>query len=309
MNKSWKSICWLFLKMGVVIVLLYFLYNSINIKNVWNTIKNINLMPIIFYCIIIWPLTVIVLALRQKVSLKVYGINVNFLTLCKSIYAGAFANNFLPSGLGNDIAKYFHLQNSQKNEALNKLKSAIVYDRFMGLIANFIVVCIGGSFILLFKPFNNIVCMVTLFCFFCLIIVFFLYKIIDKLPIPQIRYLKELWIFIKHFFLSITQVKKLVLPVLISIFVILLSNFGYYMYFLAINSETSLLLINILMPFVSISEMVPITINSIGVRETVSIYFFENYGIIKEEILSVMLLTRFVSIILSLPGAIFILKK
>ena len=73
---------------------------------------------------------------------------------------------------------------------------------------------------------------------------------------------------------------------------------------LAYDHPVSFLLLCFLVPLVSVVEVVPISLNSLGVREGLGVYLFSLFGIPLGVGLAVFLVTRVITLLCSLTGGI-----
>ncbi|WP_188112115.1 lysylphosphatidylglycerol synthase transmembrane domain-containing protein [Aquimarina sp. RZ0] len=145
MKKKKKHLFSTFLKIGVTIFLLYLVFTKIPFTKVWDILKhaNITLLLMALFCFV----------LSQWISaerLSVLFRSVNFFLTPRSNHIlyliGMFYNFFIPGGIGGDAYKIYILH-KEFNWSVKKLSAAVFVDRFMGLTAIGILICIFSFFV------------------------------------------------------------------------------------------------------------------------------------------------------------------
>lgn len=145
MSKKRKRQLYTFLKIGVTIFLLYFVFTKIPGKEVGEVFRNANkgLLLLALGCFIASQ------ALSAERLLLLFR-SVGFLISAKSNYMlyliGMFYNFFIPGGVGGDAYKVFVL-NKEFGWSLKKLTAAVFMDRFIGLTAIGVLIVILSFFI------------------------------------------------------------------------------------------------------------------------------------------------------------------
>jgi len=105
--------------------------------------------------------------------------------------------------------------------------------------------------------------------------------------------------------LSFNDRRIMLLSFVISMVFIFVSGFSYYLVFLAIGCQAvSLAMMVFLITFISIVELIPVSINSLGVREGVGVYLFQLAGVPIETTLSALLIARISQTLLSATGGL-----
>lgn len=79
---------------------------------------------------------------RVGIYFKQVGVPLSFITNAKLYALGMFYNFFIPGGVGGDAYKVIALKNHYK-KSVRELTSAVFFDRFIGLCAIAILICLG----------------------------------------------------------------------------------------------------------------------------------------------------------------------
>lgn len=135
--KTWKDTLWsatkLVLKIGFTAVLLYYIFNKIDIQKVKLLLVQANPYWIIA-AIICFFLSTIVSASRLLSFFKSIDLNLDWRFNLRLYLLGMFYNLFLPGGIGGDGYKIYLLNKSYKLPA-KKVFWAILFDRLSGFWA------------------------------------------------------------------------------------------------------------------------------------------------------------------------------
>jgi len=86
----------------------------------------------------------VIRAYRWHVLLRALGVSVTYGRLVMLYFVGFFFNTFLPSGFGGDVVKMFEL--SQHSHRGAESVSAVLADRIVGLLASCLLALIGLAF-------------------------------------------------------------------------------------------------------------------------------------------------------------------
>lgn len=239
------------------------------------------------------------------------GKKIPFKTFYAYIALGYFFNNLLPSGFGGDAVKTIAFGKRFGNMA-NSV-AAVVISRVMGLLAMFLCFFAMLPFVIsrLQIPaiYTGAVCGVALLCIF--IITAGLFS--DKLKIPtflsqRVPFLLKLQ---DAFCIYRGYKKAFFLSGVDSVWLQVSSILIHYAYFQAVGSPVDLATITIFMTITITISMLPISINGIGLRESVNVSLFTGLlGIPADIVLAAALIGYIPMIFQAMQGAVaFVLLK
>ncbi len=226
-------------------------------------------------------------------------------------WMGSFFNNFLPSSFGGDGYK-FHALNKKFENKKGQILSSIILERGIGFLTLIMVMLFFGIFFIS-KIFSNL--LLFLIYFGSITGVLILMIVLTYFSDFRIKkkfnnyFLNKI---IKLFFILISFENKKILikSIIISLIFVSISIFSTWCYFKAFNYSVSFLLLLFLIPLVHLSELVPFTINSLGIREGLAIYLFYIFGISPELVLSIYLISRvLLTLYSSIGGIIYLIRK
>ena len=302
-----KKIGFLFLRLIITILLLYFVYAKID-KKMLLSIFSSGKIYLLLIALFIFILSNITGAMQWFILLKNHKLNIKFFYIIKLYLSSAFFNSFMPSNIGGDVFKaYKFIANKKKAEIAF---SSIIWDRFVSLYI-----------LLLFISFTSIFIIKTYLIFstfiFISILIILLLKYITttrlKNKILNLIKKEKYKNFLKEFFLSFRYyfiLNKINLSYyILAMFTQFLKIFINYFIILYMNLKINIFEIYFFIPIVGIISMLPISINGIGLRESIGSYLF---SYLNQNKLMISLLFSIGNIIITLGnslGIIFLFSK
>lgn len=292
------------LKICISLVLITYILLKIDIGNAISTIKTIDIYFFLM-AILMQIINIPIRAYKWKLLLSVQGIQAPLKTLVSISLIGTFFNNFLPTSMGGDVVRAYEISKLTKQKV--KSVSTIVLQRFTGLIAIIFFGVIGviiGSDMEFIKNISGIIGIFTL-AFIVLLAGIYSIEYFKKLNI-----IKSIFRFniIEQIYDSINVYKFRKKESIIILFISLIAEFIVIIYFysisLSLHQEISIIYFFILIPIISIIEMLPISINGIGVREGAFLYFFTKIGVLDYIAVSMSLVYYIQKVGVSLTGGL-----
>jgi uncharacterized protein (TIRG00374 family) len=297
------------IKIVISILLMGYLLWEANIHELLNLLKAVDIpllvliysacVPGILFCTYKW-----------KVLLQAQGINSpGFLRLWALYHMGGFFSNFLPSDIGGDLVRSYAVGRANNKQA--ESFAAVAVERISGFVAMIFYGIIGIFINCQLAVELNLIYIFAgsvflVFVFICLFLnrkfAKWLMKAFNYTPlkkiVPKINKLYESFYLYK-------QKKYILFYVMILSFVFQLYAI-WYPYALLITTGTHLSYFNFMLifPAIMVISIIPITINSIGVREGAFVYFFSHMGISSSQALVLALLYRVGVLLPSLIGGL-----
>jgi hypothetical protein len=254
---------------------------------------------------------ILISTFKWKILLDAHGIrHIPFPYLCGLYHIGMFFSNFLPTEVGGDIVRSYVVgkRSGKKTEAF----AAVIMERLTGLIAIVLIAFIGCTlkFTLLNKldllqPFVVIITASGL-----LLILFVNYRWIANAlrRYFSINMLNVVSRKIDVLYDAITFYKRkrpvLCVAVIISLIFQMLTILYVYILLASLGLSVSFLHLILIVPLITILGLVPITINSIGLREGAFIYLFFQFGLSTSESFALSINYRLGILIFSLIGGL-----
>ena len=299
------------LKIIVSLILIVVILRSINVKALWEVVRNANLWYLLV-AQIVWMLGVVVRAYRWQTLVRDQGVDASLGELASLYFVGSLFNNLLPSGFGGDAVKMYEL--SQRSEQGAEAVSSVLVDRFMGLIALQAIGLVALIFAWQLVPLQVVALTVTLFG-------------VSLMAAWVVSY-RPLWEFLAervplfNRLLSINAVRSFVSSLQSYSSSALLRSFGVGIVFnvmlIAANFLVGLALgvdlppsyYMIFVPLTSLVLVLPISFAGLGVREGAYVVLFKLAGVAPEVALSMSLLVYVLGTMMPglVGGVIYVLR-
>ncbi|MCX6564643.1 MAG: lysylphosphatidylglycerol synthase transmembrane domain-containing protein [Candidatus Aminicenantes bacterium] len=252
---------------------------------------------------------------RWRILARAQGDDVPLLFLVKSYLVGMFFNNFLPTRFGGDVVRIW--DGSKYSKSLVKSSAVVLVDRATGIIVLFLFALVAALFRLdMAREVPVIWAALVLGLIGLAGVVFFFLPLFGRWlrKIPERGFLKPFKQKVIDFRTTIILYKnKRKEFSLATAWAVLLQMNVILFYFLigrALHLAIPLLDYFIFIPLVLLIQIIPITINGLGLREGAYIEIFKFYGIPAASAWSFSIIEVAFGLILGLiGGAIYVSRK
>ncbi|MCK5283461.1 MAG: flippase-like domain-containing protein [Nanoarchaeota archaeon] len=271
------------LRVMISIALIIFILLKVDLYRMLTGLKSVN--PV--FILLAFSTMVISLFVRSflwKTSLSVQKIKVPFRFLIYLNIISSFFNHFLPTSMGGDIVKAYKLSKYSKKNV--KSITTVIVNRMSGFFALITLSVLGVilGFELIKETKIAIIVFTLLFISIACILFIFNRRLVNKFGfIKRIISSFDKKGIVKQFYESFYIYKSNKKKALFIYAIALLSQTIVMFYYLFIISSLSLnvpfLYLMIVVPIISILEMLPISLNGLGVREGAALFFFTKIGI------------------------------
>ena len=289
-------------KLGVSVMLIGYLYTIVDFSATFVRIKSVNL-GFILLAFILQFTQVAVSTLKWKLILRADGLNTPFLRLLKVYYIGNFISLFLPSSFGGDIYRVYAL--GSDNQRFGKTTSSVLFDRLSGLLA-LLTIALMGYISLPGGQYD----LVLLMLYLSGIGTFYLLtskRTIDKLQDSRFKMVQKSTVLITSFrtyrldYRMLCQV--LVISLIFQFMVVVINK----IYALSLSIDVPFGELLVIIPLVYLTEVLPISINGIGIRDSAFVFFFTAIEHTKEEGLAMALTVLTMRYVSGLMGGLVLL--
>lgn len=281
MKQSWRKPLITSLKILISLGLLYFVYTKIDwtlLKQEWQLSNKFYL----FLALISFLISQVFSVFRVDLYFRKAGINLSFANNARLYLLGMFYNFFIPGGVGGDAYKVIAL-NRHFDQPVKTLTSAVFFDRFIGLCAICILICLGIVFIPLDIP-------------FWIKAVMFTVGMLGAAGGPAV---------LGYMF---PKFKSVFYPTLLYSFLVQGFQIGtIVLALLATHPENSIMVYVLIFLVSSILSIVSFA--GIGIRETVFYYAAQYLNFNPDVSAGIALIFSIITLITSLFGAIYLFKK
>lgn len=271
------------LKILISAALIYFIFNKLNIAEVFETVKTANPFYL-FIALVLFVISKIIAAFRLNLYFHELNVLLNQKSNLKLYLLGMFYNLFLPGGIGGDAYKGYVIKKKFEVET-KKVVSVLVLDRLSGLLLLFIYAC-GLALLLKNNMLNDFKILLGIAIPVSCIVFYFLNKTFFGYVLPI-------------FWKSVGYSALVQLAQLVCVFYILKS--------LEIEANTVAYLIVFLIS--SIVSIIPLTIGGIGSRELTFFYGATWLGLDENTSVGVSMLFFLITAAVSLLGIYYHFKR
>ena len=301
------------IKLALSGILTFLIIRKIDIKEIANVFSSVQLS---FFGIAILGMIIdrFLMAYRWSTLISAVKINIPIRKILRIYFLGAFAGNFLPSSIAPDAVRVYYA--AKISPRIGYIVSSVILDRLLGIFSLCVVVLFSISYIYLVQKQANIQIGIGVIC--CLITIFMLYrsdcliKIVnsDKLGWAKRKFegsrIRKLFVNIYTAWQEYKHHRKAILKtLLISFGNHILSIVGIYVLSLSIGMHVSIFYLFLIVPLIVFLLMLPVSMGGIGVQEGGFVFFLQQVGVSSEQALTVALLFRIATTLVSLPGGIY----
>lgn len=267
-------------KVGVTLVLLYWVFSKIETKQVLELYKEANLW-LLFPALAIFFASQVIASFRLYHFFKVIKLNISRRNNFRLYLLGMFYNLFLPGGIGGDGYKVIILS-KRCNIKHRKIFWALFNDRLSGLVA------VGILTVLLFilVPLQ----------------LKYKYLTLGLIVLAPVAY----FLFNRIFFKEFLAVWKEVLYKSLAIQSLQVISAMFILFSIGITSNIQGYLMLFLIS--SLVSVIPFTVGGIGAREMAFVIGANLIGAKPEVCVALSLIFYFISALISLSGALYIIK-
>jgi hypothetical protein len=284
-----------------------------SLKDVFDVLKNVN----VFWLMVSFSLHglgLLISAIRWQILVKAQGDRVPLSFLVKSYLVGNFFNTILPSRIGGDVVRIW--DGSRYSKTVLKSSAIILVERLTGIIVLLLFAFVSAIFRLDMAQKIPVIWVSLVIGFSGLAVIFFFFtpfieKIINKIPskgffkkiIQKVIEFRSTIIFYKT--KKTALFKAFVWAFLLQANVIL----HFFLIGKALHLNIKFIDYLVFIPIVMIIQLIPITINGLGLREGAYIEIFEFYGIAPESAFSFALIDVAFMLIIGVIGAIIYVTR
>lgn len=299
-------------KILVSVLFVVILCKTVPLQDVLRLFSSVN----VYYLLVLFLLSYLMIlesCLKWSVLLKAKNIHPPLHSLVRLYVLGYFFNNFLPSMVGGDSARGLIL--GRKLQRVTDVFLSIFMERFTGYLALIIFTTIP---VLLNHPLVQVgnlrTIIILLFATTVLIVILLfsrsIFTVVNSLGPHRLAWLSTKLDMLHVSLLEFSRHKTdFVLVLALSLVFHLLTGVNLYYACLALNYDVSLIEMIIVTPFIVLLSLVPITINGIGLWEGSFVLFFSLLGLPSSLALSVALLLRLKTLVVSALGGVFYLQE
>jgi uncharacterized protein (TIRG00374 family) len=319
-NESLKSSLVFFLKLLVTLIPAYFVYLNISktpgiaFTNVYHLFSNAKIWFLIlaFLSLGISNLTG---CFQWKILLENQGVQLRYGHLLKLYFVGLFFNNFMPGNVGGDLKKIYDIRIDSKQDTIGAGFTATIFDRLFGLFfLNALALGVGALFFI-HDPEHRVFLLPSLWVFigFTLFLATLFSKRLGKILFRLSSWMlpskiQERFSRMQSRFHYFRKTPLWISIIALSAITQTLRVLVHFFCGLAIGVDIAVSWYFFYIPMIAVISALPISIGGFGPRELLAQSLFAKAGVPGLESVLIQLLAYFISLILSLFGAVFFLN-
>ncbi len=296
-----------FAKASVTLGVVYWLATSVDLGMVGRILAQAKHAYLLLSCAIV-TVVILISCVRWRMLIGHLGLDIPMRQALPSYYLGMFFNNFLPTGVGGDLARTVHLK--LHGHDIKPLISSAVADRTIGLA---VMLMLGGISLVLspelrIDPDRKLYLAGLIALGLASGAVLFWFS--NRLPLESLsrRYqhtrLRRGMIEIVHLLTTYrTALRGIFAAVLLSIIMQSLTIVTYYLLARGVGIELSLITFFAFVSMVQVAASLPISLGGLGVREGVLVALLAGVGVDIQLGVALSLLFLLTLWLCSLPGA------
>ena len=290
----------LLIRIFIILLSILILYIILDFNKLKIVFSNINYSPLIF-AVAIYLLAQLVSAQRFIYVSESLGYSIPFYNSVRVHFIGLWFNNIMPTGLGGDIIKAGMFK---KSMGLSSAITACFLDRGFGMI--FMIICTFLQMPLYYFFFGYALTLtVLLICIVTLTLVALGMIWAKKDLNKTLTFLKWFHIFFNDLNKSFN--KKFLLKQLWVCFIVHFNGIIAY-FFIGLSLGISVEAINyvLIVPLIFLTALLPISFAGWGLRELSAVALFSLIGVSNELAFTSAVFFGLLSIIIGIPGIIFL---
>lgn len=309
-----KKIIPLVLRIGISIILLFFLFKfqHVDTQEVLKSIKNAD-KGLLLLALVVYFSVYILCLFRWNMLLKGAKIHLSLKRVIISFSGGVFFNALLPSTIGGDLVRSIDLSTHTKRP--KEVVATVLLDRLSGYVGLVIVALLSLLFgwkLIHHKSVLLSIAIITGVLIVVLLVLFnsFAYSKINQiLHSPRAGRIREaiknlhqeIHIFRHH---KKIIVNNLILSVLIQVAFPL----AFYITALSLGIKINIIYFFIYLPIIGAITLLPISIGGLGLRENITRIFFVQAGVVGNAAVAMAILnTFFIFVYAAIGGLIYVL--
>lgn len=272
-----------FARLAITLGLLWFLVTSADLQALWNSLRSADLV-LYAACSVISTFGMGLRAWRWHTMLQAVGTRVSFRRALYLCYVGAFFNTFLPSGLGGDVVRVLEIgPGATKQQATG----TILVERLAGFAVLFCLALVTLPFSAQFLPgwITFLIAGLTFSVLAATALLLegkFLRRLMARFP-KAISLAGDTWLGQTYDVITACGWRALIKAALISLVFNLSIVWSNWLVVGALGYEVPLWAVALILPIISATLLIPISISGFGVRETVVVLLLAQVGLSNDQ--------------------------
>ena len=299
-SKRTRLLFWL--KVSVSVGLIYYLFTLIDLDRLLDQLRKVD-SRFLIAALLLLLVQIGISSSKWHLILRSDGVLMRLPFLIKTYMIGNFLSLFLPTSFGGDIYRVLAVRGI--NRDLAKSTSSVLFDRLTGVLA-LVSICMIAYLALPDQPYEPVVLIgyVLGVAGFLIVSSDTAIRIINASKVSLVRKIGKILGSFRNYRRDPSTLALVILLSFIYQLNIVIVNKIYTM---ALGLDIPFSMLLVIIPLIYLTEILPISINGLGVRESAFGFFFVVIGHTVEEGLAVSLLVIGMRYLLGLLGGTLLL--
>lgn len=290
--------------------LLYWLLTRIDRQQLWSTFQRAS-PAWLAVALVVYLVVVLISAWRWHRLLEAQHVVIGYVYLTGSFLVASFFNNFLPSNIGGDVIRIRDTVAATGSKT--RAATIVLFDRVIGLLGLIFVAALAASLATELgdsEPFNPIWLWLGMAGGSVGIIVALFYpKLIGALLTP-LRMLHQEWVGAQitrliHALEKFSESPWALLQCFVGAVVVQAVIIGFYaIVAFAMHIPIPIVHLAVLIPMSFVVQLLPLSVNGFGVRESIFAFYFSKIGLPSESGIALSFLGQVLVMLFSTTGAV-----
>lgn len=293
----------LLVKATTSVILIVLVLNYVDLTQTLETIASVKISYLLVSIFVLYLQTAMS-SYKWKIILSIGDYALKFIYLFKTYLIGHFISLFLPSSIGGDIYRIAAIKRNISDFSASA--AAVIFDRASGLYA-LLILAATGSFALVNTQLTYWLVAIVLFAPVSVLVLAHS-RVTNSLGNSGSRALNSIGRIISSQRKFISSKKAITIMAVSIIFqsTAILIN---YLYCQALSIDIPLTHLWAIIPLIYLTDMIPFSINGIGIRDSAFVFFFALLGYAAEDALAVSITLISMRYFVGLTGGGLLLKE
>lgn len=290
--------------------LLYWLLSKVDRGQLWDTVQHASI-PFVLVALALYMVVILISAWRWQRLLDAQHVSVPFARLTGSFLVATFFNNFLPSNIGGDVIRI--TDTAVAAGSRTRAATIVLLDRAIGLLGLVFVAAAAATLATELgerEPFNPLWLWLSMVAGSIAVVVALFYpKLIGKALHP-LRVFHQEWVTLQisrliHALEKFGQSPATLGQCFLGAIAVQAVILGYYAVLAyAMHIPVPTVHLAVLIPMSFVVQMLPLSVNGFGLRESIFVFYFSWLGLPKESAIALSFLGQALIMVFSISGAV-----
>ncbi len=290
--------------------LLYWLLTKVDRGELWDTLHHA-LPAWLAVALLLYLGVVLISTWRWQRLLDAQHVHVPFTSLLGSFLIAIFFNNFLPSNIGGDVIRI--RDTAQPAGSRTRAATIVLLDRAIGLLGLVFVAALGATIATELgdrEPFNPVWLWLGMAGASAAMIVLLFYPRVIGALLRPLRVFHQEWVGIQisrliHAFEKFAQAPWVLVQCFAGALLVQCVIIGFYASVAhAMDIPIPAVHLAVLIPMSFVVQMLPLSVNGFGIRESIFAFYFARLGLPRESAIALSFLAAALMMLFSTSGAI-----